>query len=93
MVKVKDLSAETDVVSHEKADPANVKHVGAPMPGKLFKIMAVVGEKVSAGETLLTTEAMKMETEVLSGIAGKVVAVHVKKGDRVNPGEILVEIA
>ncbi|MBS7675012.1 biotin/lipoyl-binding protein, partial [Vibrio cholerae] len=41
---------------------------------------------------VLITEAMKMETEVQAAIAGKVTAVHVAKGDRVNPGEILIEI-
>jgi len=35
---------------------------------------------------------MKMETEVQAPIAGKVTAIHIAKGDRVNPGEILIEI-
>jgi pyruvate carboxylase subunit B len=47
---------------------------------------------VKAGQAVLITEAMKMETEVQAAIAGKVVAIHVAKGDRVNPGEILIEI-
>ena len=37
-------------------------------------------------------EAMKMETEVQAAIAGKILLIHVIKGDRVNPGEILIEI-
>jgi pyruvate carboxylase len=90
VVKVNDLSAETDVVNHEKADPANVKHVGAPMPGKIFKIMAVVGEKVSAGETLLTTEAMKMETNVKTKVDGVVAEVRFGEGDQVDQGDLLV---
>ena len=47
---------------------------------------------VKAGQPLLVTEAMKMETEVPSPLAGKVKAIHVAKGDRVNPGEVLIEI-
>jgi pyruvate carboxylase subunit B len=35
---------------------------------------------------------MKMETEIQAPVSGKVAAIHVKKGDRVTPGEILVEI-
>ncbi|MCB2578990.1 biotin/lipoyl-binding protein, partial [Listeria monocytogenes] len=46
-----------------------------------------------AGQAVLITEAMKMETEVQAGIAGPVKAIHVAKGDRVNPGELLIEIA
>ena len=50
------------------------------------------GDTVKAGQAVLITEAMKMETEVQAAIAGKVVAIHVAKGDRVTPGEILIEI-
>ena len=51
------------------------------------------GDQVKAGQAVLITEAMKMETEVQAPIAGTVKAIHVAKGDRVNPGEVLVEIA
>ncbi|MEB0243876.1 biotin/lipoyl-containing protein, partial [Pseudomonas sp. 5C2] len=55
-------------------------------------VLVKVGDVVKAGQAVLITEAMKMETEVQAAIAGKVSAVHVAKGDRVNPGEILIEI-
>ena len=45
-----------------------------------------------AGDPVLVTEAMKMETEVQAPIAGTVAAVHVAKGDSVNPDEALIEI-
>lgn len=50
------------------------------------------GDTVRAGQAVLITEAMKMETEVHANIDGKVEAVHVTKGDRVTPGEVLIEI-
>jgi pyruvate carboxylase subunit B len=50
------------------------------------------GDTVAAGQPVLVTEAMKMETEVQAPIAGKVTGVHVKKGDSVTPGEALIEI-
>jgi len=90
VVMVKDLSVETDDVSHEKADPANIKHVGAPMPGKIFKLFASVGEKISAGDTLLTTEAMKMETNVKSKVDGVVAEIRFGEGDQVGQGDLLV---
>jgi pyruvate carboxylase subunit B len=37
-------------------------------------------------------EAMKMETELLANISGTIKAVYVSKGDRVTPGETLIEI-
>jgi pyruvate carboxylase len=36
---VKDISVKTDESSHVKADPDNGKEIGAPMPGKIFKMM------------------------------------------------------
>jgi pyruvate carboxylase subunit B len=47
---------------------------------------------VEAGQPVLVIEAMKMETEVQAQVAGKVSHVYVAPGDRVNPGEVLVEI-
>lgn len=41
---------------------------------------------------MLITEAMKMETEVHARVTGTEQAVHVSRGDRVTPGEVLIEI-
>jgi pyruvate carboxylase subunit B len=67
-------------------------HVSTTMPGNIVDVLVKEGDTVKAGQAVLITEAMKMETEVQSAIAGKVTAIHVAKGDRVNPGEILIEI-
>jgi pyruvate carboxylase subunit B len=66
--------------------------VSTTMPGNIVDVLVKQGDTVKAGQAVLITEAMKMETEVQSAIAGKVAAIHVAKGDRVNPGEILIEI-
>ncbi|NDM57746.1 biotin/lipoyl-containing protein, partial [Klebsiella pneumoniae] len=68
-------------------------HVSTTMPGNIVDVLVKEGDSVKAGQAVLITEAMKMETEVQAGIAGTVKAIHVAKGDRVNPGEILIEIA
>jgi pyruvate carboxylase subunit B len=74
------------------------KQAGAPgdvstsMPGNIVDVLVKEGDKVKAGQPILITEAMKMETEVQAPIGGTVKAIHVAKGDRVNPGELLVEI-
>lgn len=67
-------------------------HVTAPLPGNVFEIFVKEGDVVEAGQALLVMEAMKMETELLANIAGTIKAVHVTKGDRVTPGETLIEI-
>ncbi|SDL99636.1 sodium-extruding oxaloacetate decarboxylase subunit alpha [Pseudomonas indica] len=74
------------------------KHASAPgdvstsMPGNIVDVLVKEGDVVKVGQPVLITEAMKMETEVQAPIAGTVKAVHVAKGDRVNPGEVLIEI-
>ncbi|MNZ55883.1 2-oxoglutarate carboxylase large subunit [compost metagenome] len=67
-------------------------HVTTTMPGNIVDVLVKEGDSVKAGQAVLITEAMKMETEVQAGIAGTVKAINVAKGDRVNPGEILIEI-
>ena len=66
--------------------------VSTSMPGNIVDVLVKVGDTVKAGQAVLISEAMKMETEVQAPIAGTVKAVHVAKGDRVNPGDVLVEI-
>ena len=67
-------------------------HVSTSMPGVIVDVLVSVGDEVKAGDPVLVTEAMKMETEIQAPIAGTVKAIHVAKGDSVNPDETLIEI-
>jgi len=67
-------------------------HVTTSMPGTIVEVVVNEGDEVKEGDALLITEAMKMETEIQAPISGKVVAVHIQKGDTVNPDETLIEI-
>ncbi|WP_417530155.1 sodium-extruding oxaloacetate decarboxylase subunit alpha [Marinobacter lipolyticus] len=67
-------------------------HVTTTMPGNVVDVLVKEGDTVTAGQAVLVTEAMKMESEVNSSVDGTVQAIHVTKGDRVTPGEILIEI-
>ena len=67
-------------------------HVTTSMPGNVVEVLVAEGDRVKAGQAVLVSEAMKMESEIQAAIDGTVKAVHVAKGDRVNPGEILIEI-
>jgi pyruvate carboxylase subunit B len=67
-------------------------HVTTSMPGTIIDILVDVGDRIEAGTPLLVTEAMKMETEIQAPVAGTIIAIHVTKGDAVNPDETLVEI-
>lgn len=61
--------------------------VSAPMPGKIVKLVASVGQQVSAGEVLLILEAMKMQNEITAPAAGTVKSFAVNAGDSVKPGD------
>ena len=67
-------------------------HVTTGMPGNIVAVLVEVGDTIAAGQPVLVTEAMKMEAEVQATIDGVVTAIHVAKGDRVTPGEVLMEI-
>ncbi len=67
-------------------------HVTAAMPGNVVDVLVKLGDEVSAGQAVMVTEAMKMESEINTNVAGKVLAINVVKGDRVTPGEVLMEI-
>lgn len=62
------------------------------MPGKVVKVMCKVNDKVVKGQTLLILEAMKMENEIKSGIDGVVKGIHVKVGDTLENGILMMEV-
>ena len=67
--------------------------VRAPMPGLVLGIPLEVGTRVARGQTVVVLEAMKMENDLASPIAGTLEEVRVSKGQTVNQGDILVVIS
>ncbi|MCB2007679.1 MAG: pyruvate carboxylase [Rhodoferax sp.] len=72
------------------AEPGNPWHVAAPMPGAIVNVAVAAGQRVKAGDTLLSLEAMKMETHVAADRDAEVETVHVAAGDRVQAKELLL---
>ena len=89
-VSVIDQSLEPTAKQNTKADPANIKHVGAGMPGMVVTVAVQPGDQVAKGQKLLSLEAMKMETTVCAERDGKVAQVLVKPGSRVETGDLMV---
>ena len=90
---IKDESVEADEASHVKADPENAKEVGAPMPGKIFKILVSAGDEVKEGDVLLVSEAMKMETNIKAKKNGVIKELLFGEGDQIDQGDLLVVFA
>jgi biotin carboxyl carrier protein len=64
----------------------------AMMPGRVLSVAVKVGDEVAANQGVLVIEAMKMENELKSPKAGKVVEVKVTAGQTVEKGELLIAI-
>ncbi len=67
-------------------------NLSTQMPGKVIKILKQVGEKVEKNTPLIILEAMKMENEIKSSIDGIIEAIHVKEGDNLEQGVLMIEI-
>ena len=66
--------------------------VAAPMPGLIVDVTCKVGDKVKAGQQVVILEAMKMQNPLPSPIDGEVKTIHVKSGDSVAVGQVLIDI-
>ncbi|SDN80670.1 acetyl-CoA/propionyl-CoA carboxylase, biotin carboxylase, biotin carboxyl carrier protein [Cryobacterium flavum] len=65
--------------------------VRSPMPGTVIAVHAATGDVVSAGQTLLVVEAMKMEHKLVAATAGRV-TVNLKTGDLVALDQIVATV-
>lgn len=64
----------------------------SPLPGTVVNILVSEGQKVKAGETILTMESMKMENEIKAECAGTIGKIHVTKGQSVMQDDKLFDL-
>ncbi len=89
-IVVTDRSQVAKRPPQRKVEAGNTKHVGAPMPGTVATVKAIVGQKIAKGDLLLTMEAMKMETSVRAEADGTVAEVLAKPGLQVDAKDLLI---
>ena len=90
-VQIRDQSVEVDVRETEKADPARSGQVAAPFAG-VVSLAVEVGDQVTAGATVATIEAMKMEAAITTPVAGTVERLAIGAQQQVEGGDLLVVI-
>lgn len=90
-IVIKDENVKSTAAVKLKADPNDHTHIGATMPGTVLKVLVERGEKVSQGDHLVITEAMKMETTVQAPFSGKISDIHVQSGESIQTGDLLLE--
>ncbi|PKF86004.1 hypothetical protein CW306_25040 [Bacillus sp. BA3] len=91
-IVIKDESIKTTIETRIKADSSNLNYISVSMPGTVIKVLVEKGEKVSKGDLLMITEAMKMETTVQAPFAGIVKDTYVKNGNAIQIGDLLIEL-
>jgi pyruvate carboxylase len=91
-IQVRDRSVAADVPAAEKADRANANHVAAPFAG-VVTVSVAEGDSVSAGQTVATIEAMKMEAAITAPKAGTVQRLAIGTQQQVEGGDLLIVLS
>jgi geranyl-CoA carboxylase alpha subunit len=86
---VRDLTLAAPVSAAASGGDGKVR---AAMNGRVVAVLVQPGDQVTAGQPVMTLEAMKMEHVHTAGIAGKVSAIDVAEGEQVTTGRIVLEI-
>jgi geranyl-CoA carboxylase alpha subunit len=82
-------------LSHEPATrggTASDGRIRALMAGKVVAVYAAAGERVEAGQPVLTLEAMKIEHTLTAPLGGTLAGLHVGPGQQVTLRQVLAEI-
>ena len=88
-IAVRDLTLAAPVSAAASGGDGKVR---AAMNGRVVAVLVKPGDKVAAGQPVMTLEAMKMEHVHTAGVAGTVSAIDVAEGEQVTTGKIVVEI-
>ncbi|REI03051.1 pyruvate carboxylase [Staphylococcus felis] len=91
-IQVKDENIKAENVLKPKADKSNTNHIGAQMPGTVIEVKVKEGDQVEVGQSLLITEAMKMETTIQAPFKGTVKKVYVTANDSIATQDLLIEL-
>lgn len=86
------LTSDTPKVEDQKTYQPTGYCVSSPMPGNVLQVLVKEGDQVEKGQNVLVLEAMKMENDIVSDVAGKVLHVFARAGEPVREGAPLVEI-
>lgn len=71
--------------------PKDPKRLTAIIPGLILEVLVQPGELVTAGQSLLVLEAMKMQNHLGSPLEARIKTLHVAPGLTVARGQLLLE--
>jgi geranyl-CoA carboxylase alpha subunit len=88
-LSVRDLTLAAPAATASTGSDGKVR---AAMNGRVVAVLVRQGERVAAGQPVMTLEAMKMEHVHSAPVAGVISAIDVVEGEQVTTGKIVVEI-
>jgi pyruvate carboxylase len=91
-VNVRDRSVAADAPTQERADASQPGHVAAPFDG-VVSIVVAEGDRVEAGATVATIEAMKMEASITAPVAGTVQRLALSGTQQVEGGDLVLVLS
>ncbi len=89
-VVVPDRNVTAQIVTRRKAISDDPTHIAAPMPGVISTLIVATGDRVEAGDVVLSIEAMKMDTAIHTEIDGIVSEILIEAGAQVDAKDLLV---
>ena len=82
----------TRAAAARRGDGGGDGKLRATMNGRVVAVLVAAGDEVTAGQPMVTLEAMKMEHVHCAPVAGRVSAVHVSTGEQVSAHRVVAEI-
>jgi len=83
---------KTRAASSPQGESGGDGKLRASMNGRVVAVLADVGQRVRAGQPIVTLEAMKMEHVHTAPVSGRLAALHVSNGDQVAASRVVAEI-
>lgn len=90
---VDERSHRASMASGGLGGPSGDSAIKAPIPGMVVKVLVSEGDSVTAGQSIVILEAMKMENDLRAPRDGVIATIKVKPGNSVNQGETLVTLS
>lgn len=94
-IEAKGLEEPKTTKSRKAASAGAAEEAGAVtaiMPGLIIKILKNEGDQVTAGETVMILEAMKMQNDLTAKTSGVIRQMNVKQGENVEMRQVLCVI-
>lgn len=91
-LQVRDRTVEVDEATAEKADPGTPGQIAAPFAGAVTPLVQE-GQRVEAGQSVATIEAMKMEAAITTPVAGRVQRLAIGAVQQLEGGDLVLVIS